>query len=349
MRIAQVAPLGESVPPRKYGGTERIVSYLTEAFVQMGHDVTLYASGDSKTAARLRSVSLRSLRGEQANLDLIFRQVMADVHAARHGFDIIHFHVGWYEFPAFSRTQSLVLSTLHGPLDPPGVRRRIAAYPDFPLVSISNAQRAPLPRQNWVATIYHGIPDPGVNPRGGRGYLAFLGRISPEKRPDLAIEIARRAGWPIKLAAKVDPVNEAYFQATIRPLLAQPGVDFIGELDEPAKRAFLAGAHALLFPIDWPEPFGLVMIEAFACGTPVIAYRRGSVPEIVEDGVTGFVVEGVESAVAAVARVPALDRRAIQARFRERFTVARMVRDYLGLYERMIERSPEPRIQATSL
>lgn len=349
MRIAQVAPLGESVPPRKYGGTERIVSYLTETLVQMGHDVTLYASGDSKSAARIRSVSLRSMRGGggQVNFDAIFGQVMADLHAARHAYDIIHFHTGWYEFPVFAGGDALCLTTLHGPLEPAPVRERIGAYRDFPLVSISNAQRRPLPRQNWVDTIYHGVPDPGTQAGPSEGYLAFLGRISPEKRPDLAIEIAQRAGLPLKIAAKVDPVNEAYFASEIRPLLALPGVEFLGELDERAKRPLLAGARALLFPIDWPEPFGLVMVEAFACGTPVVAFRRGSVPEIVEDGVTGYVVDDVAGAVEAVERAATLDRRLVQERFRQRFTIGRMVRDYLGLYERMID-EPLP-VRATTL
>ncbi len=349
MRIAQVAPLGESVPPKKYGGTERIVSYLTETLVQMGHDVTLYASGDSKSAARIRSVSLRSWRGlaGQANFDAIFGQVMADLHAARHAYDIIHFHTGWYEFPVFAGDEALCLTTLHGPLEPAPVRERIGAYRSFPLVSISDAQRRPLPHQNWLGTIYHGVPDPGVEAGRGGGYLAFLGRISPEKRPDLAIEIAQRARLPLKIAAKVDPVNEAYFASEIRPLLARPGVEFLGELDERAKRALLAGARALLFPIDWSEPFGLVMVEAFACGTPVVAFRRGSVPEIVEDGITGYVVDDVAGAVEAVERTATLARRLIQARFRQRFPIGRMVRDYLGVYERLID-APLP-VRATTV
>jgi glycosyltransferase involved in cell wall biosynthesis len=349
MRIAQVAPLGESVPPKKYGGTERIVSYLTESLVQMGHEVTLYATADSRTAARLRSVSLHSLRGlSHTHVEAIFGQVMAELHAARHAYDLIHFHIGWFEFPIFTGSDSRCLTTLHGPLDPPGVRERIGAYPDFPLVSISDAQRRPLlARQNWLGTVYHGVPDPGIEAAKDGKYLAFLGRISPEKRPDLAIEIAQRAGLPIKLAAKVDPMNAAYFEQEIKPLLSLPGVEFLGELDEAAKRPFLAGAHALLFPIDWPEPFGLVMVEAFACGTPVVGFRRGSVSEVVEDGLTGYVVDDVGGAVAAVERAMRLDRRAVQARFRERFTIPRMMRDYLRLYERMIDAPRSAR--ATSL
>ncbi len=334
MRIAQVAPLGESVPPAKYGGTERIVSYLTEALVQQGHEVTLYAAGDSRTAARLKAMSLRSLRNHlpRADVGAIFGEAMAELYRTRHAYDVIHFHLGWHEFPVFANCPTPCLTTLHGPLDHPAIRARVAPFRDFPLVSISNAQRAPLPGMNWLATIHHGVPDPGIEVGAPGRYLVFLGRISPEKRPDLAIAMARGAGMPLKIAAKVDPVNEAYFAAAIRPLLAQPGIEFLGELDEREKRRLLAGATALVFPIDWSEPFGLVMIEAFACGVPVVAFRRGSVPEIVEDGITGFVVDDVAQGVAALARIGRLDRRLVQARFRERFTVKRMVRDYGALY-----------------
>ncbi|HUK59318.1 MAG TPA: glycosyltransferase family 4 protein [Stellaceae bacterium] len=339
MRIAQVAPLGESVPPVKYGGTERIVSYLTEALVQQGHDVALYASGDSKTAARLKAMSLRSLRNHlsHADVDSIFGEAMAELYRARHAYDVIHFHLGWHEFPVFADCSTPCLTTLHGPLDHPAIHGRIAPYPSFPLVSISDAQRAPLPYHNWLATIYHGVPDPGIEVAAAGRYLVFLGRISPEKRPDLAIAMARRARLPLKIAAKIDPVNETYFEDEIRPLLDAPGVEFLGELGEREKRALLAGATALLFPIDWSEPFGLVMIEAFACGVPVVAFRRGSVPEIVEDGVTGFVVTDVAEGMAALERVGRLDRRLIQARFRERFTVKRMVRDYGELYRQLAD------------
>jgi len=339
MRIAQVAPLGESVPPVKYGGTERIVSNLTEALVQQGHDVALYASGDSKTAARLKAMSLRSLRNHlsHADVDSIFGEAMAELYRARHAYDVIHFHLGWHEFPVFADCSTPCLTTLHGPLDHPAIHGRIAPYPSFPLVSISDAQRAPLPYHNWLATIYHGVPDPGIEVAAAGRYLVFLGRISPEKRPDLAIAMARRARLPLKIAAKIDPVNETYFEDEIRPLLDAPGVEFLGELGEREKRALLAGATALLFPIDWSEPFGLVMIEAFACGVPVVAFRRGSVPEIVEDGVTGFVVTDVAEGMAALERVGRLDRRLIQARFRERFTVKRMVRDYGELYRQLAD------------
>jgi len=340
MRIAQVAPLGESVPPRKYGGTERIVSYLTEALVEQGHEVTLYASGGSLSAARL-CVSyprpLRELPGHP-DLELIYRHVMAEVRAASAHYDIIHFHTGWFEFPFFTQADAPCLTTLHGRLNIPEVQARLRAHSSFPLVSISNAQRVPVPEANWVGTIYHGIPDRGIAPRAGGDYLVFLGRISPEKRPDLAIEIARRAGLPIKVAAKVDQVDQAYFDTTIRPLLALPGVDFLGELDDAEKSELLAGAKALLFPIDWPEPFGLAMIEAMACGAPVIAFRRGSVPEVVDEGVTGFIVDDVAGAVAALGRIDQLDRRTVRASFLRRFSIARMVRDYVEVYEQLIER-----------
>jgi glycosyltransferase involved in cell wall biosynthesis len=339
MRIAQVAPLGESVPPARYGGTERIVSYLTEALVSQGHEVTLYASGDSKTAARLKAMSLRSLRNHlgHADIEAIFGEAMAEIYRARHAYDIIHFHVGWFEFEVFDECQTPCLTTLHGPLDQPLLRDRVGPYRDFPLVSISDAQRAPLPEQNWLATIHHGVPDPMIEAGGPGRYLAFLGRISPEKRPDLAIAIAARAGLPLKIAAKVDPVNEQYFDTEIKPLLSRPGVEFLGELDDRGKRSLLAGARALVFPIDWPEPFGLVMIEAFACGVPVVGFRRGSVPEIIEEGVTGFVVEDVDGAAAALDRIDRIDRRLVQQRFRERFTVKRMVRDYAALYSRLAD------------
>jgi len=351
MRIAQVAPLGESVPPRKYGGTERIVSYLTEALVAQGHEVTLYAAGGSQSAARL-CVSyprpLRELPGHP-DLELIYRHVMAEVRAASGDYDVIHFHTGWFEFPFFTQADSPCLTTLHGRLNIPEVQARLRAHSAFPLVSISDSQRAPVPEANWVGTIYHGIPDRGVAPRSGGDYLVFLGRISPEKRPDLAIDIAQRAGLPIKIAAKVDQVDQAYFDTTIRPLLALPGVDFLGELDDSEKSELLAGAKALLFPIDWPEPFGLAMIEAMACGAPVIAFRRGSVPEVVDEGVSGFIVEDVAGAVAALGRLGQLDRRTIRATFLRRFSVARMVQDYVEVYEQLIERpAVRPALSALS-
>jgi glycosyltransferase involved in cell wall biosynthesis len=345
MRIAQVAPLGECVPPRKYGGTERIVSYLTEALAAQGHEVTLYAAGGSRCAARL-CVSyprpLRELPGHP-DLELIYRHVMAEVRAASQHYDVIHFHTGWFEFPFFAQSDAPCLTTLHGRLNYPEMQARLRAHSSFPLVSISDSQRAPVPELNWLTTIYHGIPDCGLAPRNSGDYLVFLGRISPEKRPDLAIEIARRAGLPIKLAAKVDQVDQAYFDDVIRPLLSLPGVDFLGEVDDTEKSRLLAGAKALVFPIDWPEPFGLAMIEAMACGAPVVAFRRGSVPEVVDEGVTGFIVEDVAGAVAALGRVEQLDRRAVRATFLRRFSIERMVRNYVEVYEQLIERPAEQR------
>ena len=339
MRIAQVAPLGESVPPPKYGGTERIVSYLTEALVRKGHEVTLYAAGGSRTDARLVTSYPRPLRElpGHPDLELIYRHVMAGVRAASHEYDVIHFHVGWFEFPYFAHSETPCLSTMHGRLNIPELRAKLRAHSRFPLVSISDSQRAPVPEVNWVGTIYHGMPDPGLRPSDRVGdYVAFLGRISPEKRPDLAIEIAQKAGVPIKIAAKVDQVDQAYFDETIRPLLALSGVEFLGELDDAEKRDLLARARALLFPIDWPEPFGLAMIEAMACGAPVIAFRRGSVPEVIDEGMTGFIVDDVAGAVAALRQVERLDRRAIRSTFLRRFSLSRMVQDYVDLYERLI-------------
>ncbi|HEX6980250.1 MAG TPA: glycosyltransferase family 4 protein [Alphaproteobacteria bacterium] len=341
MRIAQVAPLTESVPPQTYGGTERVVAYLTDALVKLGHEVTLYASADSGTAAELRACCERSLRLAPGIGDpiQIHEQMMQRVLAESAEFDIIHFHTAWYEFPVFANCATPCLTTAHGRLDVQIMKQRLREFRGFPLVSISDAQRQPVPDVNWVGTIYHGLPDIlAVADTGRRDYLAFLGRISPEKRPDLAIKIARRAGWPIKIAAKVDPVDAAYFESEIRPLLSLPGVEYVGELDEADKMRFLAGAHALLFPIDWPEPFGLVMIEAMACGTPVIAFRRGSVPEVLESGVTGYIVDDVAQAAAAVAEVGRLNRHRIRDVFRRRYSAMRMAADHVRLYEALIAR-----------
>jgi glycosyltransferase involved in cell wall biosynthesis len=345
MRIAQVAPLTESVPPQGYGGTERVVSYLTEELVQLGHDVTLYASGDSETSADLRACCERALRLDPNIADPVrvfhesHERMMQRVLAEAGEFDLIHFHIGWHEFPHFLHSVTPCVTTMHGRLDVDDMNERLRQYTGFPLISISDDQRRPIPDVNWVRTIYHGQPDTLTVPGAAeRGYLAFLGRISPEKRPDLAIEIARRAGWPIKIAAKVDPVDRVYFETKIKPLLSLPGVEFIGEVGESDKMRFLAGAHALLFPIDWPEPFGLVMIEAMACGTPVVAFRRGSVPEVIEDGLTGFVVDTVEQAVQAIPRIGHLDRQTLRAVFRQRFSVKRMAADHVALYEGLIER-----------
>jgi glycosyltransferase involved in cell wall biosynthesis len=343
MRIAQVAPLTESVPPQAYGGTERVVSYLTEELVQLGHDVALYASGDSVTSAELRPCSERALRLDPGIADPVrifhesHERMMHRVLAEAREFDLIHFHLGWHEFPHFLHSEIPCVTTIHGRLDVADQKQRLRQFLGFPLISISNDQRTPILDANWVGTIYHGQPDTlTVAGAAERGYLAFLGRISPEKRPDLAIEIAQRAGWPIKIAAKVDPVDRVYFETKIRPLLSLPGVEFIGEVGESDKMRFLASAYALLFPIDWPEPFGLVMIEAMAGGTPVIAFRRGSVPEVIEDGVTGFVVDTVEEAVRAVPQVQRLDRQTLRAVFRNRFSVKRMAADHVALYKTLV-------------
>lgn len=339
MRIAQIAPLMESVPPRLYGGTERIVSWLTEELVRQGHDVTLFASGDSITAADLVPCTAEAIRLSDTMRDYLpHTLMMADrVYRLADAFDVLHFHVDMFHFPLFRATPDKVLTTLHGRQDIPDLWPFYRAFPEMPLVSISDAQRAPIPDANFAGTVLHGLPvdlhRPSYDPRGG--YLAFLGRISAEKRPDRAIRIAGALGIPLKIAAKVDDVDRAYFEAVIRPLLHDGGaVEFIGEVDERAKTRFLGEARALLFPIDWPEPFGLVMIEAMACGTPVLAFRHGSVPEVVEDGVTGRIVGSVEEAIAAVPQVMAMDRRKVRRRFEERFTAERMARDYVALYAR---------------
>ena len=336
MRIAQIAPLIESVPPRLYGGTERIVSYLSEELVRQGHDVTLFASGDSLTTAELVPCSERALRLDSTIRDpLPYYMVMLDrVRRRAHEFDVLHFHIDYLHFPLFRHLAARTLTTQHGRLDLPDLPVAYRAFPEFPLISISDDQRRPRPDWNWLRTVHHGLP-PHLYPfaplaRGG--YLAFLGRICPEKRPDRAVEIARRAGLPLKIAAKVDRVDQAYFDEVIRPLLRDPLIEYVGEIGERDKAAFLGGARALLFPIDWPEPFGLVMIEAMACGTPVIAYRRGSVPEVIEDGWTGFVVDDLAGAVAAVESLDRLDRGLIRARFEQRFTVRRMAKDYVAAY-----------------
>ena len=336
MRIAQVSPLYESCPPQLYGGTERVVSHLTEELVRQGHEVTLFASGDSQTAATLRAPCKTALRLNPECQDPIAYHLIMLNRVARNAdqFDIVHFHADFMHFPLFSQSRHKTLTTLHGRLDLPDLPPLIREFPQMPLVSISDAQRAPVPWANWQGTVYHGLP-PELYPLGcGKGgYLAFIGRISPEKGPERAIEIARRAGAPLTIAAKVDKVDEAYYKAKVEPLLHDPLIEFIGEIGDGEKGAFLGDAMALLFPIDWPEPFGLAMIEAMANGTPVIAFNRGSVPEIVEPGVTGFIVDSIEGAVAAIPLAKALDRGMIRRRFVERFSVERMARDYLRLYD----------------
>ena len=340
MKIAQVAPLMESVPPRLYGGTERIASYLTEELVAQGHDVTLFASGDSITAAKLVPCCARALRLNPAVRDPVpYYMLMLDkVRRRAHEFDIVHFHMDQFHFPIFRDIAHRTITTLHGRQDLPDMLPLYAGSPEMRLVSISNAQRNPVPDASYVATVYHGLPrdllTPTLHPRGG--YLAFVGRISPEKRVDRAIRIARAVGIPLKIAAKVDRVDQEYFKSEIEPLLAGPGVEFIGEIDERRKPGFLGEARGLLFPIDWPEPFGLVMIEAMACGTPVLAFRNGSVPEVIDEGVTGYIVDSEEEAVCKVGALLALDRGRVRRRFDERFTAARMAADYVKIYKNQV-------------
>lgn len=339
MRIAQVAPLYESVPPKLYGGTERVVSSLTEELVAQGHDVTLYASGDSVTSARLVPVCPESLRLNPGCKDQIAHHILMldQVFSDRDNYDIIHFHVDYLHYPFSRRLGVTHVTTLHGRLDIPDLQPLYRSFYEIPVVSISTAQRKPLPWVNWQGTVHHGLPTNWCNPHAQNGkYLAFLGRVSPEKGLDQAIEIAKRAGMELKIAAKVDRADQEYFETVIRPLLNHPLIDFIGEIGHETKSDFLGNAYALLFPINWPEPFGLVMIEAMGCGTPVIAYPHGSVPEVMEDGVTGFVVPHLDQAVEALKRVPQLDRFQIRQRFEQRFTAARMAKDYVRIYERLI-------------
>ena len=339
MKIAQVSPLFESVPPKHYGGTERVVSYLTEALVAQGHEVTLYASGDSETRARLVAATPRSLRTDATVLDSLAHHVRQLEQLARDAarFDIIHFHIDYLHFPWSRREGWPQITTLHGRLDIADLPPLYDEFADMPVVSISNAQRQPLPHANWQGTVYHGLPE-DVLPfsEAPDGYLAFIGRISREKRVDRAIEIARQTQLPLRIAAKIDDADRAYFEREIRPLFDLPFVEYIGEIGEHEKAAFLGGARALLFPIDWAEPFGLVMIESMACGTPVVAWRRGSVPEVMTDGETGFVVSSMPEAVAAVRRIGTVDRAACRRVFEQRFLASRMAEDYVRIYEAII-------------
>jgi glycosyltransferase involved in cell wall biosynthesis len=348
MRIAQIAPLTESVPPKLYGGTERVVAFLTDELVAMGHDVTLFASGDSVTNAKLEAMHPQALRFDTGLRDAIApHMLMLEQVASRADeFDVLHCHLDYWPFSLFSRLDTPFLTTLHGRLDLPELKRVYGCFEDVPLVSISDAQRRPLPDANFIATVQHGLPADLLRPRPVRpGYLAFLGRICPEKCPDRAIEIARRTGIPLKIAAKVDRVDVEYHEKVIRPLIDGRLVEHIGEIGDAEKADFLSGAQALLLPIDWPEPFGLVMIEAMACGTPVIAFNAGSVPEIIEHGVTGFVVSNMAEACEAVTRLPELSRAVIRARFEQRFTAERMAEDYVGLYRRLaVRRRPALRV-----
>lgn len=340
MRIAQVAPLYESVPPKTYGGTERIVSYVTEELVELGHDVTLFASGDSVTRAHLVPQCERAFRLDRRVVDGIAHHMLMTERLSQmcDEFDIVHSHIDYFPYSMFRRIETPALTTLHGRLDLRDLRPMYREFDDIPVVSISNAQRAPLPWANWQATVHHGIPDHICGYREEpEGYLAFLGRICPEKRVDIAIAIAKAVDMELKIAAKVDRVDEEYFTTVIKPLLNHPLIEYVGEIGEAEKSAFLGNAAALLFPIDWPEPFGLVMIEAMACGTPVIAHPRGSVPEVLEPGVTGFIVTNIEEAVEAVWRIPELSRRRCRQTFEKRFTAKRMVRDYVRIYQRLVE------------
>ena len=341
MRIAQVAPLIESVPPKHYGGTERIVSYLTEELVRAGHDVTLFASGDSITRARLIPACRGSLRLNKHCVDhLAHHLVMMDqVLEHARNFDVIHFHTDYLHFPVARYVPVPHVTTLHGRLDLPDLIPVYDRFRDIPVISISNAQRKPLPWANWAGTIYHGLPPDLLRFQPNPGtYLAFLGRISPEKRADRAIEIAKRAGMPLKIAAKVDRVDKRYFKRVVEPLLDASHVEWVGEISDREKDDFLGNAYALLFPIDWPEPFGLVMIEAIACGTPVIAYDGGAVPEVIKDGQTGFIAKNLEDAADAVHRVSEISRTHCRKIFEKRFIVTRMARDYVRIYRRTIDR-----------
>jgi glycosyltransferase involved in cell wall biosynthesis len=337
LRIAQVAPLGESVPPRLYGGTERIVAVLTDELVRQGHAVTLFASGDSRTSAALVAPCAKAQRLNGCSDPLSAHMLMIEQVAQRaKDFDIIHYHVAPFHFPLARRMATAHVTTMHGRLDLPDLVPLYEEFNELPLVSISDAQRTPLPRQNWVATVHHGFPEQNFTFHPGPGsYLAFLGRIAREKRVDRAIAIAKACGWPLKIAAKVDPSDLLYFKDEIAPLMEHPLIEFIGEIPDSDKSAFLGRAQAMLFPIDWPEPFGLVMIESLACGTPVVAYRGGSVDEVIENGVTGFVVDDLEQAIDATTRTHTLDRRACRDAFTRRFSVTRMASAYVRLYRQL--------------
>jgi glycosyltransferase involved in cell wall biosynthesis len=340
MRIAQIAPLHEAVPPKLYGGTERVVAYLTDALVDLGHDVTLFASGDSHTKATLEAGWPRALRLDPSTRDVLAPHMMLleTVRRVAHDFDVLHFHLDYLPFSLFSEIDVPFVTTLHGRLDLPELQPIFDAFSNAPVISISNSQRVPLPQANWVSTIYHGLPPDLLKPqtRGQLEYLAFLGRICPEKRPDLAVQIAAQSGLPLKIAAKVDEADRQYFKNTFAPLLSQPHVEFLGEINEQQKSEFLSGAKALLFPIDWSEPFGLVMIEAMACGTPVIAFNRGAVPEVIDHGVTGFICEDVQDAVGALQRLDRLPRPEIRAQFERRFSANTMALNYVDSYTSLL-------------
>jgi glycosyltransferase involved in cell wall biosynthesis len=350
MRLAQIAPLTEAIPPKLYGGTERVVHWLTEELVAMGHDVTLYASGDSHTSATLEAPWPKALRFDSSVRDPNALHMMMLERVRQHAseFDFLHFHLDYYPFSLFSRQSTPFVTTLHGRLDLPEHQPVFATFPSTPVVSISDSQRRPIPNAGWVRTIHHGLPERLLTPQlVKQEYFAFLGRIAPEKGLDRAIHIARQCDVPLKIAAKVDKVDREYYEGAIRPLIDGKDIEYIGEIGDGQKSKFLSGALALLVPIDWPEPFGLVMIEAMACGTPVIAFNRGSVPEIIEDGLTGFIVEDERSAVGAVHRLSELSRTAIRKRFEQRFTARRMAQDYLEVY-RELTQEETPRLRLVS-
>jgi len=356
MRVAQIAPLCESVPPRLYGGTERIVAYLTDALVELGCEVTLFASAEACTLARLEPMRHQAVRLDPSPLKsetAAHLSMLKRVRARAHEFDVLHFHLDMLHFPIFESLAHRTITTQHGRLDLEDYPALFEAWPQYPLVSISQQQREPLRLAHWIGTVPHGIPSSLLQFTAGNAgdYVAFLGRLSPEKRPDVAIEIARRAGIPLRIAAKIDNADATYFRSSIEPLLCAGGVQFIGEIGDERKSGFLGSALALLFPIDWPEPFGLVMLEAMACGTPVIAWRRGSVPEVIEDGVTGAIVDSVDEAVSALQWARHADRAAIRRSFERRFSATTMARRYMDLY-RSLTRRPSlsllPRAAATA-
>lgn len=351
MHIAQIAPLTEAIPPKLYGGTERVVSWLTEELIALGHEVTLYASGDSTTGAKLESVWPRALRLDGAVRDpnALHMMMLERVYQRASDFDVLHFHLDYYPFSLFTRQPTPFVTTLHGRLDLPEHQPVFDTFSSAPVISISNAQRRPLPQAGWVRTVYHGLPEKLLTPKPVKpSYFAFLGRIAPEKRVDRAISIAQHCGMPLKIAAKVDRADQDYYDEQIAPMIkAASNVEYIGEISDKEKSNFLSGAIALLVPIDWPEPFGLVMIEAMACGTPVIAFNRGSASEVVDEGVTGFVVEDVNGAIGAVDRLAHLSREKIRKRFEQRFTARRMAQDYLSVYRSLAQRlAPHLRLVA---
>jgi glycosyltransferase involved in cell wall biosynthesis len=348
MRIAQVAPLTEAVPPKLYGGTERVVYWLTEELVALGHEVTLFASGDSRTSAKLEAGWPRALRVDGAirNANALHMTMLERVRRQAADFDFLHFHLDYYPFSLFSRQSTPFVTTLHGRLDLPEHQPVFSVFSSVPVVSISNSQRRPLPQAGWVRTIHHGMPEHLLNPLPmRRNYLAFLGRIAPEKALDRAIRIAQRCGIPLRIAAKVDNADRDYYEERIRPQIQPPLIEYLGEIGDHEKSSFLSGAVALLATIDWSEPFGLVMIEAMACGTPVIAFNRGSVPEIIDDGLTGFIVEDETSAVAAVNRLSELALESIRKRFEQRFTARRMANDYLSVYRSLMGEAAAPHLR----